>query len=159
MINVFVSMKVTQIVASVTGLLIPVTMVAVILILSKVRSVRVFMDRKIEALTGRLSGSASANKVLFIDQVGDGCIAQVTLNTVPDMLYEKTLGESGLRRTYNLLILLVEHRHTKPEPPLASTVFQSGDRLTVFGKYEEICRAFEAREYFTDTEEDRNASL
>ena len=33
------------------------------------------------------------------------------------------------------------------------TVFQEGDRLTLFGEYKNICTAFNAREYFSDQEE------
>ncbi len=38
----------------------------------------------------------------------------------------------------------------KPAAAGADTVFAVGDKLTVFGNYAEICRAFHAREQFTE---------
>ena len=39
-------------------------------------------------------------------------------------------------------------------PATANTVFAAGDKLTVFGRYEEICRVFHARERFADAAEE-----
>ena len=111
------------------------------------------MDRKLEKLAGRLSGTPEANSVMLMDQIGSDCIAQVTMNTLPDFLKDKTLGESGLKTEYNLLVLLTERNHQKPEVPTADMMFQEGDRLTLFGEYKNICTAFQAREYFSDNEE------
>ena len=154
LINIFVSIKVPQILTSVTVFLIPAAAVAGIIVLSRIRVVHAWIDRKIEAAAARLSGSEGVNRILIMEQVGDGCIAQVTINTVPEVLAGKTLGESGIRTKHNLLILLLERRHEKPEPPVAASVFEPGDRLMVFGEYREICKAFDAREYFADPGEE-----
>ena len=35
-------------------------------------------------------------------------------------------------------------------PAVADTVFETGDKLTVFGNYQTICKTFHAREHFAD---------
>ena len=152
LINVFVSLKLSRIIASVTGILILIAAVVIVVVLSRVHAVRDFLDRIIEKLAAKLSGDSGKNTVLFVDEVGSGCIAKVTLRNVPPELLEKTLAESRLRAAHNLMVLLVEHKNGTPEPPTAETVFLPGDRLTVFGPLKEIREAFEARELFTDPE-------
>ena len=46
--------------------------------------------------------------------------------------------------------MLVEKAGKKPVPAEAGTIFEIGDKLTVFGNYTVICRSFHARERFTD---------
>ena len=153
-INVFVSLKTAEFRANIAGLMIPVIAVICEIILSRIHVIHSWFDRKIEEAAGKLSGSSGVHRVLLMDQVADSCIAQVSINSVPEVLNGKTLGESGIRSEFNLLILLLEHRHKKPEPPEATSVFESGDRLVVFGGYREICQAFEAKEYFSDAGDD-----
>ena len=46
--------------------------------------------------------------------------------------------------------MLVEHRGGKILPAHADTVFEVGDKLTVFGDYSAICKTFHAKEHFAD---------
>ena len=48
------------------------------------------------------------------------------------------------------MVMLVEHRGAKPVPAHADTVFEIGDKLTVFGDYRMICKTFHAKEHFAD---------
>ena len=48
--------------------------------------------------------------------------------------------------------MLVERGGRKAEAPDGYTVFQKGDKLTVFGDIKTICRAFQAREQFIENE-------
>ena len=49
-----------------------------------------------------------------------------------------------LSQYYGILVMLVDH--DKPVPATTDTVFQTGDKLTVFGNYAVICAVFEAQE-------------
>lgn len=49
-----------------------------------------------------------------------------------------------------ILVMLVERQGEKPAAAGADTVFAPGDKLTVFGSYAAICKAFHARERFVD---------
>ena len=46
--------------------------------------------------------------------------------------------------------MLVERQGGKPAAARAETVFEPGDKLTVFGDYKTICKTFHAREHLTD---------
>ena len=46
--------------------------------------------------------------------------------------------------------MLIESPGKKAVPVNADTVFAVGDKLTVFGNYSVICKAFHARERFAD---------
>ena len=48
------------------------------------------------------------------------------------------------------MVMLVEHQGGKAAAPSADTVFEIGDKLTVFGDYKTICQTFHAREHFAD---------
>ena len=85
-----------------------------------------------------------------MDYIGEDTIAQVTLYEVPEELRNKPLSESGLKTEQNILVMLVEPKGGKAEPAGAGTVFQTEDKLTVFGNYATICRVFHARERFNE---------
>ena len=56
----------------------------------------------------------------------------------------------NLRADTGILVMLVEHPGKKAVPAGADTVFELGDKLTVFGPYSTICLTFHARERFAD---------
>ena len=148
-INVFLSLKLTQIGGYFAGVLIPLGVLAAIMILSRIPAVRAFLERIIRKLAGTIMHESAENSIMLIDHIGRGSIAQVTLVSVPDDLREKPLFLSGIKEEKNILVMLLE-RAGKVEPPLAQTVFAPGDKLTVFGDYQQICRVFNAKERFSD---------
>ena len=149
-INVFLSLKQTQIENLFLGALVPSAVIILLFWLLRLRKVRAWEDRLFERLAGRILHQTATNSVLLLDHIGTDSIAQVTLREVPEYLRDKTLADTGLRAEQNILVMLVERGGKKAEPPTAETVFQVGDKLTVFGDYQAICRTFEAREQFMD---------
>ena len=87
---------------------------------------------------------------MLIDNIGSESIAQLTLRHIPDEYRGRSLAETRLRAETGILVMLVERPGEKPLPARAETVFEPGDKLTVFGDYGTICRAFHAREHFAD---------
>ncbi|MBR4658685.1 MAG: TrkA C-terminal domain-containing protein [Clostridia bacterium] len=147
-INVFLSLSSAQFGNYFLGALIPFAAVALVFGLSRIRAVRRFFDRVISKAAGNITGHANDNAILLIDHIGKGTIAQVTLNQVPDYLVGVDLANSGLKEKRDILVMLVEHKDAKIDVPTAHTVFEKGDKLTVFGDYKTICKTFHAREYF-----------
>ncbi len=148
-INVFFSMKLTQVGSYLLGLLIPIGVVALLIILVRIKAVRALIDRVFSKIAGQIVHSDSINSVMLIDHIGKGSIAQVMLRKVPENLVGKPLSETGLKEEKNILILLIERgMDPKPQPPTAHTVFQDNDKLTVFGNYKTICETFGAKESF-----------
>lgn len=149
-VNVFVSMKTTAFSHTALSMLIPVAAVAAVFLLVRYRKVRVWLDRKIEAAANRYSSGATVNGITVIDQYGTQTIARVTLHKIPEVLQDKPLAKSDLKRVYNLLVLMVERADDSVETPTGETRFLPGDRLSVFGDYQTICKVLQAKERFTD---------
>lgn len=147
-INVFLSLNSAQFGSYILGALIPLGAVALVFGLSRVRGVRRFFDRVLSKAAGTITGHPNDNTIMLIDHIGKGTIAQITLNEVPDYLVGVALAKSGLKEKRSILVMLVEHRNAQIDVPTAQTVFEPGDKLTVFGDYKVICKAFHARERF-----------
>ena len=126
LVNLFFSLHKWQIERYSLIFLVPVTALAALLVLS------------------RLKGSA--NSVMILDYIGQVSIALVSLRTIPKELEGKTLSEMGLRAKENILVMLLERGNSKAVPAGPETSFLPGDKLTVFGSYKSICRVFEVSE-------------
>lgn len=149
-INIFLSLKVTQVEHVFQGIFLPMAVVVLVFTALRMPGVRAWLDNFLARLAGKVLRQGQENAVLLIDYIGQDSIAQVMVRHVPEYLQDVTLAESGLRAKENLLVMLVERGGKKPAPPTAVTIFRDGDKLTVFGDYRTICRAFEARESFEE---------
>ena len=150
-INVFLSMKESQVEGFVLGLLMPIIAAVVIIVFMRVPVFRTWGDRLLEKIARKILLKEAENTVLLVDYIGKDSIAQVNLMTVPQALRDVPLSEAGMKSEHSILVMLVEKNNGKAEPAEADTVFQQGDRITVFGEYRRICDVFEAKEFFGDT--------
>ena len=150
-INVFLSLKQSQIEHLYIGILIPLIAVAIIFVFMRVPSVRAWGDGMLQKVADRIIGRTdSFNTVMLLDYIGSDSIALVTLNNIPDQYRGRFLSETRLKAETGILVMLVEKPGKKPFPAGADTVFEIGDQLTVFGDYSVICKSFHARERFAD---------
>ena len=147
-INVVMSLKTAQIGSFFLGVAIPMTAVAIVIILLRIRPIKVKVDNVLQKMVGSIMKTNSENTVLLIDHIGKGTIAQVTIRIMPEEFIDIPLRKTGLKEKKNILVMLVEHKDSKVEAPNANTVFVAGDKLTVFGDYKTICRVFHAHESF-----------
>ena len=150
-INVFVSMKAVQVGHELLGLLFPVATAAVIFIFMRVPKVHAWGDYLLRRLADWIfNRHESFNAVMLVDNIGTESIVQVTLREIPEEYRGITLADTQLRANTGILVMLVEHHAEKPVAAQADTIFEPGDKLTVFGDYKTICRTFHAREHFAD---------
>ena len=150
-INVFLSMKVVQVGHEVLGLLIPLGTVALIFVFMRVPKIHAWRDHFLRRLADRVfDRKETFNAVMLVDNIGSESIVQVTLRHIPEEYRGLSLAGTGLRADTGILVMLVERRGGKPTPAGADTVFEAGDKLTVFGDYQTICKTFHAREHFAD---------
>ena len=155
LINVVLSIQIDE-VSNLFSILIPVLAAAIIIFFMRVPRLRAWGDHFIESIANRLARRETANSVLLVDYIGEDSIAQVTLSEVPEEFREKTLARMGLKAEYNILVMLIEKPGKKAVAAGAKTVFEAGDKLTVFGDYKTICRAFAAKERFAEEGENNN---
>ena len=150
-INVFLSLKLVQVGAQFAGFLIPLGAVALIFICMRVPAIHAWGDNLLRRFADHVfDRKETFNAVMLIDYIGSESIAQVTLRHIPDEYKGLSLAETRLRAETGILVMLVEPQGGKPAAAKAETVFEPGDKLTVFGDYRTICKAFHAREHFTD---------
>ena len=148
-INVFFSLKEGQFENFFIGILIPLAAISVILIFMRVPKIRAWGDKLLMSTADRyLMRMETFNAVMLLDYIGGDSIARVTLMHIPEEYRGKTLAEMRLRAETGILVMLVERAGGKNEAARADTVFEVGDKLTVFGDYRAICRTFHAREHF-----------
>ncbi len=150
LVNFFVSMKINVFRGTFLSLLIPLAAAAAVIILSRIRSVRAWLDMHVEKFVSKFGGSSGENSVVLIDQIGKNAIAQVTFKSVPEFLQGVTLDKSGLKPKFNILVMLLERGGIKAVLPTAKTVFEAGDRVTVYGNYQQICKLLNAKEHFSE---------
>ena len=150
-INVFISMGETQAEHRIVGLLIPFSTIALIFACMRVPAIHARGEDILRRLADRsFDRKETFNAVLLVDYISSESIAQVTLRHIPEEYNGKSLAETNLRADTGILVMLVERNGSKPMPAQADTVFEIGDKLTVFGNYKMICKAFHAREHFSD---------
>lgn len=150
-INVLLSMSDAQVGHMVFGFLIPLGTVALIFIFMRVPKVRGWGDNLLQRLADRAFDKKERfNAVMLIDNIGSESIAQVTLRHIPEEYEGIPLAETRLRAETGILVMLVERHGGKPTPAGADSVFETGDKLTVFGDYHTICKTFHAQEHFAD---------
>ena len=150
-INVFLSMKLIQVGDQFAGVLIPLGTVAVIFICMRVPRIHAWGENLLRRLADRaFDRKETFNAVLLLDYIGTESIAQVTLRHIPEEYRGQTLAQTRLRAETGIMVMLVERRGGKAAPAQADTVFEIGDKLTVFGDYPTICKAFHAKEHFAD---------
>ena len=150
-INVFLSMTGTQAETRFVGLLIPMGTIVLIFIFMRVPKIHAWFDSTLQHVADRaFDRKETFNAVMLIDNIHNESIAQVTLRHIPEAYQGMTLAETRLRAETGIMVILVERRGAKPIPAQADTVFETGDKLTVFGDYQTICRTFHAREHFAD---------
>ena len=77
------------------------------------------------------------NNIDIIDNYGTDAMAEVTINTIPELLLDKPLFESGLKTEHNINVLMIQ-RNSRPIIVNKDTVIEERDVLVVFGPYTEI---------------------
>jgi len=150
-INVFLSVKSVQVNSEFLGFLIPLGTVALIFIFMRVPKIHAWGENLLRRAADRFFDRHEAfNAIMLVDNISTESIAQVALRHIPDEYNGMTLAETHLRADTGIMVMLVERNGNKPIPAQADTVFEIGDKLTVFGDYKTICKAFHAREHLAD---------
>lgn len=81
------------------------------------------------------------NEIDLIENYGKHAMAEITINTVPDILDNYTLSQSKLKENYHLNVMMVT-RGGLPVPVSKDTVIKQYDKVVVFGPYQDIKNAF-----------------
>ncbi len=150
-INVFLSMKVIEVGYELFSFLLPLGTIALIFVFMRVPKIHAWGENLLRRIADRIfDRKETFNAIMLVDNIGSESIAQVVLRHIPEEYRGLTLAETGLRAETGILVMLVGRGSGKPVAARADTVFEAGDKLTVFGDYQTICKTFHAREHFAD---------
>ena len=117
-INVFLSMKLSQVSHHFLGFLIPLGTVALIFVLMRVPKIRARIDSFFLRFADRIfNRTEDFNAVLLVDNIGTESIVQVKLRHIPEEYRGLTLAETHLRAETGILVMLVERKGEKPAAP------------------------------------------
>lgn len=151
LVNVFLSVKLVNFEQQYGGILIPLITAAMIFIFMRMPKFHAWGENLLRRAADRVfDRQETFNAVMLMDYIGSETIAQVTLRHIPEEYQGLSLAQTQLRANTGILVMLVEQHGGKPMPAQADTVFQIGDKLTVFGNYHAICKTFHAKEHFAD---------
>ena len=114
-VNVFFSLKVTQVEHYVLGVLIPLTVIVIIFVFMRVPVIRAAVERLLEGFADRLIRGEGGNTVMLLDYIGKDSIALVTLNSIPEEYQNVPLSEMGLRAETGILVMLVDSGNGKAD--------------------------------------------
>ena len=77
------------------------------------------------------------NVLDVVDNFGTDAMVEIQINTIPEMLVDKPLFESGLKAEHQINVLMIK-RESRPIVVDKDTIIQELDVLVVFGPYTEI---------------------
>ena len=77
------------------------------------------------------------NIIDIIDNYGTDAMAEIQIKTVPEMLVDKPLFETGLKQDYNINVLMIK-RNEGAINVTKDTIIKELDTLVIFGPYQKI---------------------
>ena len=100
-------------------------------------------DNWIERIGNRLIFGQDANAVVLVEEYGEMVVAHIYLRTVPALLENTTLAQSGLMSRYNIMVLMVKTRTDEARQARAATILKKDDIIMVLGRRKAIREVFE----------------
>ena len=147
-VNVFLSFKQREISNFFYEVAMQAGIFVLVILLFRIPKVMAFTDSLLEKIISRFVDDKTYNPLVVIDYLGGKTLANIKFNKLPESLKDKKMSESGLKKIYNISVLLVESEDGSPNDVHASTVLKQNDRIAVLGDYNVLCHVFQARELF-----------
>ncbi|MCQ2771176.1 MAG: TrkA C-terminal domain-containing protein [Clostridia bacterium] len=138
LINIFLSLKVSQIQESIWYFVGGIGGLIVLLIVLKIPYVKKSIDKSIEKIAvGIIERKNHDNVITILDNYGNDAIVDIYLNRIPEILYGRTLYESQIKNRYKMNFLSVT-RKGKSHEVTKDTMFSKGDYIVIYGNYQNI---------------------
>jgi len=149
-VNVFMTMSDSEL--STVLVLLPVLLLILGLfyLLRRVTSLKMIFDKWIETIGYRIMFGKDANQVILVEEYGNMVVAHIYLHTVPKILVDTTLAESGIMSDHKLMVMLVKSPDGEARQANGTTILQPKDTIMVLGKRSVIREIFENVELQTD---------
>lgn len=149
-VNVFMSMSESEL--STVIVLLPVLLLSLALfyLLRRFPQVKIRFDKWIETIGYQLMFGKDANQVILVEEYGSMVVAHIYLHTVPEILQDTTLAESGIMSEHKLMIMMVKASDGEARQANGNTILQPKDTIMVLGDRKKIRDIFENVELKSD---------
>lgn len=149
-VNVFMTMSDSEL--STVIVLFPVLLIILCIFyyLRRSKFLKSKFDKWIETIGYRIMFGKDANQVILVEEYGSMVVAHIYLHTVPEILRDTTLADSGIMSVHKLMIMMVKSPDKDAMQANGTTVLQPKDTIIVLGKRSTIREIFENVELQTD---------
>ena len=142
-VNVFVTMNDTELNAVLVVLPSLLAILTAVYFLRKSVYLKTKFDGWIELIGNRIMFGKKANQVVLVEEYGSMVVAHIYLHTVPPMLRDTTLANSGLMAKHKLMVMMVKPPDGDGRQANGNTILQPKDTIMVMGKRKAIREVFE----------------
>ena len=146
-INLFLSINFDELHSQLRTILIWFGSLILFFIILRVPSVERVLNKGLDGLTVRaFKRAAKENYISVLDTYGKDAVVNIFLYKVPEFLEGRCVTDSGLRKEYNVNILMYT-RNGQNHYVKADTIFTNKDTLIAFGPLSSIKDAFLLKEH------------
>ncbi len=142
-VNFFLEMSKAEVQSLVSGSVIFIVLCLLTILLVRMPKAKTQLDRIIEKLCNRFMFGPKTNAILLMDSFGQKVIATVMLTEPKEGQVGVSLLDMGIKRDYDIQILLVRREETMVAPIDGNTCLQKGDVIVAFGSFANIKKVFE----------------
>ena len=107
-------------------------------------------DKWIETIGYRIMFGKDRNQVILVEEYGSMVVAHIYLHTVPVILRDTTLAQSGIMTDHNLMIMMVKSPDGEASQANGNTILKPKDTIMVLGRRKTIRDVFESVELTAD---------
>lgn len=149
-VNVFMSMSDSEL--SSVIILLPVLLLSLglVYVLRRFPRVKIRFDKWIETIGYQIMFGKDANQVILVEEYGSMVVAHIYLHTVPEILQDVTLAESGIMSEHKLMIMMVKASDGEAKQANGNTILKPKDTIMVLGDRKKIRDIFENVELKAD---------
>lgn len=151
-VNVFVTMNDTELNAVIVVLPSLLAVLVVFYFLRKSMFLKSRFDGWIERIGNRIMFGKKANQVVLVEEYGSMVVAHIYLHTVPEMLKDTRLADSGIMSDHHLMVMMVKSTDEDARQANGNTILRPKDTIMVLGDRKTI------RDVFENIELSRNSS-
>lgn len=152
-VNLLTHLNQNQINTSFRIVLLAFSFFSLFLIIANIPFIKNHFNKIIEDLATKLiTRKNKENIITILDVYGKSAIAEIYLNSTPEIIKEKTLAQSNLKANYNLNIMMIKRKNRIIEVT-ADTIIQTRDLIVVFGEQQTI------KDLFSNVEKDNSEAV
>ena len=142
-VNVFVTMNDTELNAVLVALPVLLGVLAAFYFMRKSVFLKSRFDRWIEQIGSQIMFGKKANQVILVEEYGSMVVAHIYLHTVPQMLKDRTLADSGIMSDHHLMVMMVKSTDEDARQANGNTILRPKDTIMVLGDRKTIREVFE----------------